>query len=97
MGGERIGEPAVRDVQRRLSRHGTHLAIVSEGVRRLQVGVIQLPHGGFGREQVPRELTTATDLPKLADALSAAGFGEEDVRGIMGENWRKFFELSLPA
>lgn len=53
--------------------------------------------GGLGREQIPEEIATSADLPKLADALSAAGFGDADVRGIMGGNWVRFFKKALPA
>ena len=52
--------------------------------------------GGLGREQIPQEITTSADLPRVADALSAAGFGDEDVRGIMGGNWVRFFRERLP-
>ena len=53
--------------------------------------------GGFGRERCPAEIATIADLPRVADALSSAGFGDEDVAGIMGGNWLRFFRASLPA
>ena len=53
--------------------------------------------GGLGREQIPHEIATIADLPKLADALSSAGFNDDDVRNIMGGNWLNFFRRSLPA
>ena len=43
------------------------------------------------------EIATAADLPKLADALAAAGFGHDAVAGIMGRNWLDFFGRALPA
>ena len=53
--------------------------------------------GGFGRERVPVELQTAADLPRLADALSAAGYADADVAKVMGGNWLNFFRRSLPG
>jgi membrane dipeptidase len=53
--------------------------------------------GGLGREQIPQEITTIADLPKLADALSSAGFSDADVLGVMGGNWLRFFQRSLPG
>lgn len=53
--------------------------------------------GGLGREQIPHEIVTAADLPKLAPALSEAGFEEEHVSAIMGGNWKRYFSENLPA
>ena len=53
--------------------------------------------GGLGREQIPAEIQTSADLPRVADALSAAGFGDADVARIMGGNWLHFFARSLPS
>ena len=39
----------------------------------------------------------AADLPRVADALSAAGFGDEDVRGMLGGNWLRSFRRVLPV
>ena len=52
--------------------------------------------GGFGREHTPVEIESAADLPRLADALSAAGYGDADVAKVMGGNWLAFFGRSLP-
>lgn len=52
--------------------------------------------GGLGREQIPRELDSVADLPRLAEALSDAGFGDGDIAGIMGANWLRALEQSLP-
>lgn len=51
--------------------------------------------GGFGRERIPQELTTAADLPKLGAALSAAGFSDDDVANLLGQNWLRFFREHL--
>ena len=51
--------------------------------------------GGLGREEIPSQITTSADLPRVADALAAADFGDADVRAIMGANWIEFFRRSL--
>jgi membrane dipeptidase len=53
--------------------------------------------GGVGRDDIPEELTTIADLPRVADALSNANFSDEDVHKIMGQNWLSFFRRSLPS
>ncbi|HEX8911008.1 MAG TPA: membrane dipeptidase [Humisphaera sp.] len=79
------------------------LADVVEHVRRFcdlagdaaHVGLGTDMDGGLGREQIPQEIRTSADLPRVADALSAAGFGDTDVQGIMGGNWIRFFREKL--
>jgi membrane dipeptidase len=53
--------------------------------------------GGLGRNEIPAELETSADLPRLADGLAAAGFADSDVSAIMGLNWTRFFSEQLPA
>ncbi len=53
------------------------------------VGIGTDMDGGLGREQVPVEFETIADLPKLHDALLAAGFGAQDVEKILFANWRR--------
>ena len=38
----------------------------------------------------------SADLPRVGDALSAAGFSDEDVARVMGTNWLHFFARALP-
>ena len=51
--------------------------------------------GGFGREQIPTEIQTSADLPRVADALRARGFADNDIEGIMSRNWTDFFKRNL--
>jgi membrane dipeptidase len=51
--------------------------------------------GGFGMESIPEEIRTSADMPRIAEALAAGGFGEGDVEGIMGGNWVRFFGEKL--
>jgi membrane dipeptidase len=53
--------------------------------------------GGFGRDQIPVQIETSADLPRLAHALSADGFSDSDILAIMGENWMRFFTRNLGA
>ena len=40
--------------------------------------------GGFGAEDIADPIDSSADLPLLAHSLRAYGYGETDVRGIMG-------------
>jgi membrane dipeptidase len=53
--------------------------------------------GGQGAESAPAELDTIADLPKLADALAARGYSDDDVAGIMGGNWLRVLRRVLPS
>lgn len=53
--------------------------------------------GGFGSESIPAELDTIADLPKIADAFTEAGFSEKEVNGILGENWLRLLNRTLPG
>ena len=75
--------------------HIKHLCDVTGDATRVAIGTDM--DGGVGRDDIPFELSTAADLPVVADHLSAAGFGDEDVRGIMGANWLRFFRRALPG
>jgi membrane dipeptidase len=53
-------------------------------------------HVGFGSDfdgtTVPNEIGDVTGLPRLLDALRAAGFGEADIRKLAWENWLRVLE-----
>lgn len=53
--------------------------------------------GGWGWPHAPHELNTIADMQKLASRLAAAGYGDDDVCAVMGENWARFLERCLPA
>ena len=53
--------------------------------------------GGLGRDEIPIEVTTSGDLPRVAEALAAGGFDDAAVAGIMGGNWVTYFARHLPA
>ena len=78
-----------------LLAHIKHMADLLGATRHIALGTDM--DGGVGRDDIPQELTTAADLPRVAEALSSAGFGDDDVRGIMSANWLRFFARALPA
>jgi membrane dipeptidase len=53
--------------------------------------------GGFGAEASPVGLDTIADLPRLSDALSDLGFTDDEIYDILGRNWVRFLERTLPA
>ncbi len=61
----------------------------------LHVGIGSDFDGGFGAEQVPRELDTIADLPKLTKVLRNRGYGEDEIEAIMGGNWLNVARMVL--
>jgi membrane dipeptidase len=61
-----------------------------------RVGIGSDFDGGQGAESAPAELDTIADLPKLAAALSAQGYADDDVAAVMGGNWLRFLRTQLP-
>ncbi len=59
------------------------------------VGLGSDADGGFGAKHLPQEIKTMADLPKLADGLAKVGFSDEDVRAILGGNWRDYLTNAL--
>jgi len=59
------------------------------------VGIGTDMDGGFGGENIPEEIRTSADMPRIAEALKSSGFAEADVEGIMGGNWLRFFAEKL--
>jgi membrane dipeptidase len=74
--------------------HLKHICDLAGDAKHVGIGTDM--DGGLGRNEIPVEIQTSADLPKLADALSSAGFGDADLAGITGGNWLEFFRRSLP-
>ena len=51
--------------------------------------------GGFGYEDIPAELDSCVDLPKLATALREYGYDKQSVKQIMGGNWLRVLQQVL--
>lgn len=52
--------------------------------------------GGFGMQVVPLEIDTIADLQKLAPLLSVKGYSVDDITSIMGGNWLRLLQNTLP-
>ena len=52
--------------------------------------------GGFDHTQGVEGIPTAAELPVLADALRKRRYTEESIRGILGDNLRRFIQSLLP-
>jgi membrane dipeptidase len=48
--------------------------------------------GGYGIEQVPRDLGTIVDLQKIPPMLKDRGYSESDVEAIFHGNWVRLFD-----
>jgi len=75
-------------------RHARHMCDVLGSPNHVGLGTDM--DGGLGREQIPVEIETSADLPRVGDALCAAGFDDAAARGILGLNWLRFFAAALP-
>ncbi len=75
-------------------RHVRHITDLAGSASCVGIGTDM--DGGLGREQIPVEISSSGDLRKVAGALADAGFKDEHVRQIMGENWLRFFGENLP-
>lgn len=53
--------------------------------------------GGYGKEQVPRDLDTIADVQKIPDLLRRRGYADADIRAVMHENWLRFFREAWGA
>ncbi|MHC1782961.1 MAG: dipeptidase [Anaerolineaceae bacterium] len=52
--------------------------------------------GGFGWPDVPDEIDTIADMQKITGILETRGYSAEDISKIMGGNWLRFLQSSLP-
>lgn len=75
-------------------RHVRHVCELAGDAKHVGLGTDM--DGGLGRDEIPQDIVTSADLPKVADALAAAGFGDDEVWGIVGGNWLNFFGRALP-
>lgn len=52
--------------------------------------------GGFGWQSTPHEIDTIADLARLAGLLMQRGYSEADIAAIMGQNWLRLLQETLP-
>jgi len=77
-----------------LLKHMGHVCEIAGDTRHVGIGTDM--DGGFGREEIPEEIPSSGEMPRVAEFLGKAGFGAQDVQGIMGGNWMRFFKKNLP-
>lgn len=53
--------------------------------------------GGFGLQSVPAEIDSVADIQKVVPLLQERGYGDQDVANILGLNWARYLESSLPV
>lgn len=88
------GHPKERYGLDRLIRHIDRVCQLAGSARHSAIGSDL--DGGLGSEHIARELDSVADLPRLAEALSAAGYSDADVAAIMGDNWLRLLAQALP-
>lgn len=52
--------------------------------------------GGFGLDNVPQGLDSVADLRLIGESLDARGYNQQDIEGVLGENWLQFLQKALP-
>lgn len=62
----------------------------------LHVGIGSDYDGGFGLQSVPLEIDSTADLQKIAGALAAKGYNQQDIQNIFHENWLGVLRRTLP-
>jgi membrane dipeptidase len=85
-----------RDVKiQTLADHIDHICQLAGNIHHVGFGTDF--DGGFGWPEVPLEINTIADLPKLSPILAERGFSAQEIELIMGGNWKHFLERTLPA
>lgn len=85
-------------------KHSVTLASVVQQIEHIcalagdtqHVGIGSDFDGGTGVEGIPAELDSIADLPLIGDALRERGWSEQDVAGVLGENWARWLRTTLP-
>ena len=74
--------------------HVEHIAEIARDTRHVGIGTDL--DGGFGREGIPAEMDSCADLPLIGRALQEAGWRDDEVSGVLGGNWLRWLDQSLP-
>lgn len=78
-----------------LAAHIDHICQLAGDARHVGIGTDF--DGGFGWPAVPYEINTIADMQKLAQVLTEYGYSQDSIQDIMGNNWRRHLERTLPA
>ena len=68
--------------------HIDHVCQIAGNARHSGIGTDL--DGGYGLEQSPADLDTIVDLQRLPELFAARGYTEEDITGIMHDNFLRF-------
>jgi membrane dipeptidase len=74
--------------------HIRHICDIAGNTNHVALGTDM--DGGLGRDQIPQEIQTSADLPRLTDTLQQAGFTAPECAQILGTNWLRFLQQNLP-
>jgi membrane dipeptidase len=69
-------------------RHIEHICAIAGDPR--HVGIGSDFDGGLGVEWLPAGIESSADLPRIGEALLAAGWSQDDVTGVLGGNWLRW-------
>jgi membrane dipeptidase len=53
--------------------------------------------GSFGAADLPSGLDSLEDLPAIGTGLKGRGYGNEEVTAVLGQNWLRLLQHTLPA
>lgn len=70
-------------------RHIEHICEIANS--RKHIGLGSDMDGGFGADGLPQGINTPSDLTILTDALSDAGWSDDDIAGFAHKNWERFW------
>lgn len=70
--------------------HARHICDLTGSADHVAIGTDM--DGGLGREQIPQEIVTAADMPKVGQHLADAGMSQTDVEKILFRNWTRIIE-----
>jgi membrane dipeptidase len=94
--GWKVGETSSEAVSlQAVADHVDHVCHLAGNAR--HVGIGSDLDGGFGTEQVPRDLGSIAGLQKLDGILKARGYADADIDAIFHGNWLRFFTENLPG
>jgi membrane dipeptidase len=87
-----------------MGREAASLEIVADGIDRIcqSLGTSKLAgigsdfDGGFGLERVPSGLDSVADLVLIGGTLLHRGYSQQDVDAVLGGNWLRVLQQSLP-
>ena len=89
------GDPKTQYGCERLVRHIDRICQLAGNTRHVAIGSDL--DGGIGSEDIPHELDSIADMPRIAEALSSANYSPAAITDIMGGNWLRLLARALPV